>query len=135
MTVQNSLTSEKTMANTIDTSRLAAMAGKPSGLPEKLGGCNMHENRHLNTMVRDHDSACTGYGVHDRVIAFFPDSDGLYCRVDYLWNLGIPTTSEILAVAKSANGTAGKWELTEVVPHANGKSTDYHFCKPSKVKP
>lgn len=95
----------------------------------------LKENRHLNTMIRDHDRVVTGFGSHDRVVAFFPDSEGLYCRVDHVWNLGTPSASEILAVAKSENGTSGKWVLSKVVPHANGKSTDYYFVKPLKVKP
>ena len=48
---------------------------------------------HLNTYTRDHDSVVTAFGKHDRVVAFLPNKDGLMCRVDHKWGLGIDRKS------------------------------------------
>ncbi len=84
---------------------------------------------HLNAYRLDHEDPCTGFGRHDRVVAFVPDAEGLYCRVDHVWSLGMPTERQILAVAKHDNGTRGKWRLDRIEPWDNGKSTDCHFVR------
>jgi hypothetical protein len=65
---------------------------------------------HLNVLHLDHESACTGYGVHDRVVCGVT-KDGLECRVDLVWDIGIPTITQILKVAR-ADGWKGRWALS-----------------------
>lgn len=84
--------------------------------------------KNLNIYTPDKESYVTGFGAHDRVIAFCPDSEGLYCRVDHLWNLPQPTEKQILEVARKQNGSLRRgWKLASVTPWDNGKSTDYLF--------
>lgn len=86
-----------------------------------------HEPGHLNIYTRDHDSVVTNYGKHDRVVAFLPDADGLYIRVDHRWNLGEPTVAQILEVARKDQGIKGRWSLRLADKWDDGSSTDYHF--------
>ena len=81
---------------------------------------------HLNLLILDHDDVVTGFGAHDRVVVFCPDAEGLYCRVDHLWGLGMPTPDQVLKVAKAwPNNLKGKWELDAIVK--GEKSTDFYF--------
>lgn len=88
---------------------------------------------HFNVLTLDHDSPCTGYGKHDRVMTTLPGHDNefgervLYCRVDKVWNLGIPTEEQILQVAREQDGTKGNWVLLKSEEWDNGKSIDYYF--------
>lgn len=90
---------------------------------------------HFNVFVRDQDDVCTGYGEHDRVMTTLPQYDEefkqvvLYCRVDLKWELGEPTSEQILKVAKKHDGTKGKWTLLSREPWDNGKSIDFTFVK------
>ena len=87
------------------------------------------EPGHVNIYTRDHDSVITAHGQHDRVVAFLPQGDGLYIRVDHKWNLGEPTEAQILAVARKDQGVKGKWKLDRKTPWADGSSTDYEFVR------
>lgn len=89
-----------------------------------------NEKGHINIFTRDHDSVITGFGTHDRVVAFLPDSEGLYIRVDHLWNMGCPTSEEILKVAKKDQGISGKWNFDKCEQWDDGSSTDYYFKRP-----
>lgn len=89
------------------------------------------EKGHFNIHVRDHDSAVTGFGKHDRVVCFHPQFEPyfncviMYCRVDHKWNLGIPTIEHILKVSRKDQDIKGKFEL--VGSDSDEKSTDYYF--------
>lgn len=87
------------------------------------------EKGHVNVFIRDHDSVITAYGQHDRVVAFLPDAEGLYARVDHEWNLGRPTADQVLTVARKDQGVKGRWTLDRRTPWADGSSTDYHFTR------
>jgi hypothetical protein len=89
------------------------------------------EPGHLNIYTRDQDSVITGYGTHWRVVAFLPDCEGLYCRVDAVHGPRAPTPDEILRVARLDQGVRGKWKLNRVEDYPDGKSTEYHFIRPS----
>ncbi len=86
---------------------------------------------HLNVLRLDHDASCTGFGKHDRVVAFCPKGDVMECRVDHVWDLGAPTIEQVLKAAKEQNGSdmKGKWLLHQVEPWECGKSTDYYFVR------
>lgn len=93
---------------------------------------------HLNVVTPDQKSIVTGRGKHDRVVAFCPGFDedvgalALYCRVDHLWGLGMPSEKEILKVARKENGedAKGRWKLASSVPWDDGTSTDIYFVWP-----
>ena len=94
---------------------------------------------HINTIVRDQDSVITGYGKHARVIAFLPNHEGLYCRVDMVWGLRQPTPAEVLTVARKDQGIKGKWELDRIetyegnsVIHGKTIKHDYYFVSALK---
>lgn len=84
---------------------------------------------HVNIYTRDHDSVITAHGRHDRVVAFLPQCHTLYIRVDHKWNLGEPTESQILTVARKDQGVKGRWKLDRKTPRADGSSTDYEFAR------
>ena len=86
---------------------------------------------HLNAFTPDPKRKLTGYGSHDRIVVFHPDSEGLYCRVDHIWGLGAPTEAQILAVARSNDGCnlRGRWKLQSKQTWLDGSSTDYHFIR------
>lgn len=86
---------------------------------------------HFNIVTPDHKSNCTDYGKHDRVCAFMPDHEGLYCRVDTVWGLGMPTPKQILKAAEKQNCQKyGKnWVLDKIEPWDNGESFDVTFKK------
>ncbi len=84
---------------------------------------------HLNLLKLDQDSVITNYGKHDRVVAFQPDSEGLYCRVDHLCNLGEPSHEEILQVARKNQGIKGKWKFLKSEKWQDEKSTDFYFVR------
>ena len=97
----------------------------------------LQSNGHLNVLVRDHDSYVTGHGKHDRVVAFCPQGNEMYCRVDHKWNLGAPTPTQILKVAKRDNGNdqRGRWVLDRAESWGDGKSTDYYFKRAQSIQP
>lgn len=68
---------------------------------------------HFNLLKLDHDSNVTGKGSHDRVLATGPDSEGLYFRIDHLWELGQPTDKQLFKVAKSEGWKVNlkDWEI------------------------
>lgn len=71
------------------------------------------EAGHLNTYTRDQDSVVTAYGKHYRVVAFLPDASGLSCRVDHVHGARMPSTDEVLTVARKDQGVRGRWKLRE----------------------
>ena len=91
---------------------------------------------HLNVKKMDHNSVITGFGKHNRVVAFCPNHEGLYCRVDRVWELRDPTEKEIIKVART-QGAKGKWQLSKKEEYDSyflnnegyGKSVEYHFVK------
>lgn len=87
------------------------------------------EAGHVNVLVRDHDSVITGYGQHDRVMAFLPDASGCYVRIDHKWNLGMPTPKQILKVMREDQGIRGKWREDRREAWPDGSSTDIYFIK------
>lgn len=92
------------------------------------------EAGHLNIYVRDHDSVITGFGIHDRVIACFPQGGGLLCRVDHKWKLGDPTIDQILTVARKQDYIAnGNWVVHTVEPYNDGQNTQYIFHVDSRT--
>lgn len=84
---------------------------------------------HLNAYILDHNDSCTGFGKHDRVVAFVPQGGKMYCRVDFNHGLGTPTTAEILKAAKKRNGTdqRGKWILEST--YEGETCADYNFIQ------
>lgn len=73
---------------------------------------------HLNTYLLDQHSASTGRGAHYRVVAFLPNADGLYCRVDHKHGQRMPTDAEILRAARASR-----------MPWPDGSATDIHFTR------
>lgn len=88
-----------------------------------------NEAGHVNVYQRDHDSVITGYGKHDRVIAFLPDGRGLHVRVDHKWQLGEPTTQQILRVARRDQGVRGRWKLATATKADDGHCTWFDFTR------
>ena len=84
---------------------------------------------HLNVLIRDHDSAVTDFGKHDRVVAFDPRGNELYMRVDHKWCLGMPTPSQMLKAARLDNGLRGRWILERIEPRDDGHATDVFFTR------
>lgn len=82
---------------------------------------------HLNVHVRDHDRCITGYGTHDRVVAFLPVGDTLDCRVDHKWQLGMPTADQVLSVARKDQDVGGNWCVASV--ETNKESTYFTFIR------
>lgn len=88
-----------------------------------------NESGHLNTAIRDQDSVVTNYGAHFRVVAFLPDADGLYCRVDHKHGARMPTADEVLTVARKDQGVRGRFKLLVATEYNNGMTTDFHFAR------
>ena len=82
---------------------------------------------HLNIRLRDHDSYVTGFGKHDRVVAFCPKGDTCYARVDHKWKLGMPTLAQILKVARTLDRLPGRWIIDRIEPWPDGRSTDVYL--------
>ena len=82
---------------------------------------------HLNVYRLDHDSPFTGYGKHDRVVAFLPDADGLFVRVDHIWGLGEPSDSQVMEAARKTQGIKGRWSLQTKTRSECGGWTEYMF--------
>lgn len=83
---------------------------------------------HINVFVLDEESPCTGFGKHNRVVAFLPDVEGLYVRVD-LQGRRMPTDSEILRVAKLHQGVGGRWKRCREEWHTHKRSLDVYFSR------
>lgn len=75
----------------------------------------------------DTESVITGYGKHDRVVAFQPKGNELYTRVDHKYGIRTPTADEVLRVARLDQDVRGKWRIKAIEPWADGKSTDFTF--------
>ena len=76
---------------------------------------------HFNTLTKDQDSIVTHYGKHFRVLACLPDHEGLYCRVDHCHGERMPTSDEVLFVARKDQGVKGRWTLKSAVDYeSNG---------------
>lgn len=105
---------------------------------------------HINSRVRDEDSHITGHGKHARVVAFCPDRDGLYCRVDRspgrtsadamgmdrptdptYPKLPDPTPAQVLAVAQRDGDAPGRWVLSRWVEWNDGRCIDIQFVRPA----
>jgi hypothetical protein len=86
---------------------------------------------HVNAYTRDHDSIITHYGKHDRVVCFLPDKDGMHCRVDHVWGLGMPSVIDVLDVARKDQYVGGKWVLSaQETYESNGMlRTQFDFVK------
>ena len=85
---------------------------------------------HLNVLQRDHDSMETAFGQHDRVIAFEPQGNRAYCRIDHVWQRGTPTEKQIIAVMKAwPNSIKGRWKLESMAQHDDGSSTDVYLTR------
>ena len=92
---------------------------------------------HLNVITPDEKDIVTGYGKHARVVAFHPDHEGLYVRVDLASHirkvdseypdLPEPTVEQILNVARKDQGLRGKWVLRSRKVWDDGGRIDYHF--------
>jgi hypothetical protein len=89
---------------------------------------------HLNVLTKDHDDICTHYGKHDRVVTFLPqyeknlNATAIYVRVDHVWNLGMPTQSQIIDIIRKHDGTTGKWQIVSAFKGDNN-STDIFLTK------
>jgi hypothetical protein len=112
--------SQSLTATPAATNARAAMAILQKGQPHG-------EQGHLNILLRDHQSAVTGYGAHDRVVAFLPNADGLYMRVDHKWGLGMPTVDQMLKVARDDQDVRGRWVLDRMDRYDDGRATDVYF--------
>jgi len=90
-----------------------------------------NESGHINIYTKDQDSHITGYGKHERVIAFIPDAEGLYCRIDLCWGLPIPSEKDVLKVARSNAGAMGRWKLKawNFYQNSKGKHIQVLFIK------
>ena len=86
-----------------------------------------NQKGHLNIYVLDQNAVYTGYGKHSRVLAFQPDSEGMYCRVDIKHNLPEPSLGQIKKVAKEHQGIKGVWELVSKEYYNNSTTIDYNF--------
>lgn len=99
---------------------------------------------HINVRTRDEDSYITSFGKHSRVVAFCPDSNGLYCRVDRCPNpdragqpvdpaypkLPDPTPAQVLTVAKRYGDAPGRWVLESWIEWNDGRCIDVQFVRP-----
>lgn len=79
---------------------------------------------HFNVLELDQESACTGYGKHDRICAFVPEGNTCEARIDTLWNLGNPSDSDIIRAAKARNGDdmRGRWKVISREPWDDGSA-------------
>lgn len=94
---------------------------------------------HLNVVTPDEADVVTGFGKHARVVAFHPDHDGLYIRVDLpkhiqtndptYPNLPEPTLRQILSVARKDKGLRGRWRLCSREVWDCGGRIDFRFAR------
>ena len=82
---------------------------------------------HLNVLKIDHESSCTAYGKHDRIVAFCPEGDTGYARIDHVWGLGIPNDTAVIKHFKKHNNIRGNWIVTKREIYPCGKSTDIYL--------
>jgi len=94
---------------------------------------HVNTHRDLNVLTPDIDCAVTGFGAHNRVVAFLPSFDQefgcvtLYARVDHVNGLRDPSTEEVLNAARKDQGIRGKFKLIESRAFDDKPSTEYHF--------
>lgn len=92
-------------------------------------------HRDINVLEPDVKSVITGFGKHNRVVAFLPSFDRdfdcvtLYARVDHINGLRDPDDKEVLEVARKDQGVKGRYKLLEKSTYDDGRCTDYHFKK------
>jgi len=84
---------------------------------------------HVNVLELDHESYITGYGKHDRVVAFIAENNQCYVRVDHVWELGMPTEKEILKVMRKDSEIKGRWKILSLEKESDGSSTHITFIK------
>lgn len=84
---------------------------------------------HFNLFKLDHDSWVTGKGQHDRVMATSPENNEVYCRVDHIWGLGMPSERQIIEVMRKDQGIKGKWKISKIEPWDCGEHTDVYLEK------
>jgi hypothetical protein len=67
--------------------------------------------KNLNDLIADVDCDVTGFGQHNRVLAYMPKNGRCYCRVDRVSGLRDPSVEEIVKAAKLRNGDVmrGQW--------------------------
>ncbi len=112
------------------TTALNRCTGQRPGDPVAYGSLNWHgKYGHFNVVTLDHDSIVTDYGKHDRTLVTFPDHEGVYIRVDHLWELGMPTEKQLLKLARKEVNLRGKWKLdpARTVTWNDGKCTDCYL--------
>jgi len=87
----------------------------------------------LNIYTRDINSVVTGFGNHQRVVAYQPGFDQdynktvLYCRVDRVNGLPDPGIKQILTVARKDQNIKGKFKMIDKLEWNNNKNIDYYF--------
>ena len=79
---------------------------------------------HLNVVKPDHKTSVTNFGKHDRVVAFYPEGNTAYCRIDHVWGLGSPNDAEIIKEFKNRNNLRGRWKVVSRELYDDEKSTD-----------
>jgi hypothetical protein len=95
----------------------------------------MQSNGHLNVLTRDHDSVVTGYGAHDRVVAFLPryaeevKAVAVYVRIDHKWKLGMPTDKQIIRAFKKDQFIRGRWKKALVNDWPEMNATEIFFTQ------
>ena len=94
---------------------------------KRYGTSEHGEEGHLNTFIRDQESPVTDYGRNYRVVAFLPDCEGLYCRVDHKHGERMPTDREVLKAAIKTQGIRGKWVLSKIEGWSCNQHTDFFF--------
>jgi len=82
---------------------------------------------HINVLNLDQESSCTGYGEHNRVVAFCPEGNTMYARIDRVWNLNDPTDAQIIKTCRAQNvidDMRGKWRVVERDEWDDGSAVD-----------
>lgn len=91
------------------------------------------EAGHLNVVVRDQESVVTGYGQHARVVAFAPEANEFYARVDMVWGLPCPTEEQILTAARKDQRLRGRWRMVGKCEYVNNGVTHYD-CRFKRIR-
>lgn len=73
---------------------------------------------HLNVLKLDHDSECTGFGKHNRIVNY-GDFTG---RIDKVWQLRNPTEKEIVRYYKKEWSRKGNYKA---VIHSEDEQSIY----------
>lgn len=70
---------------------------------------------HLNVLKLDHESECTNFGKHDRIVTY-GDFSG---RIDKVWNLGTPSDKDIVKFYKKEWDRRGKFKVIKTFEDEN----------------